>query len=113
MSCSAFTIPMIGPAHGAAGWPSIRFAPATAPSWMTTTWTFTPCRRSRRDSAAIRSASSTNSSPSVAPALTSSGVVFTVAPITPTRTPLTRTTVEASSQSGVSPVSSSRMFADR
>ena len=46
-------------------------------------------------------------------ALTSSGVALTVAPITPTRTPLTRNTVEASSQSGVSPVSSSTMFADR
>ena len=61
----------------------------------------------------MRSASSRNASPSVAPALTSSGVVRTVEPMTPTRTPSTRNTADVSIHGGASPVASSTMFVDR
>ena len=59
------------------------------------------------------SASERNVRPAVAPALTSSGVVRTVAPMTPTRTPLTLNTAERSSHAGGWPVAVSTMFADR
>ena len=48
--------------------------------------------------ARMRSASSRNTRPSVAPALTSSGVVSTTAPMTPTRTPLTVKTADGAIQ---------------
>ena len=111
--CNASTIGMIGPCHSSAGRPSIALAPSTAPSWMTTSCTFTPRLRSFADSLRIRSASSRNTSPSVASARTSSGVVLTVAPITPTRMPLTRKTADVFIQSGSLPVASSTMLAER
>jgi hypothetical protein len=96
VSCSASVISLIGPIHGFAGWPSIRLAPSAAPSWMTTIWIRTPCARSRWDSARMPWASGRNFKPAVLPAATSSGVSCTVAPITPTRTPLTRITFDGS-----------------
>ena len=113
MSWRLPTICMIGPCHAAAGRLATRLAPSVAPSWMTTTCTRTPMRRSLRDSRSMRSASSRNSSPAVASARTSSGVVRTTEPMTPTRIPPTRNTVEPRSQSGVSPVSSSTTLVAR
>ena len=80
---------------------------------MTTTWTFTPRLRSFADSRRMRSASSRNTRPAVASARTSSGVIRTVEPITPTRTPLTRKTADVSIHGGSRPVDSSTMFVDR
>ena len=108
-----FTIPTIGPSHAAAGWAATRLAPRTAPSWMTTTWTLTPRLRSFADSRRMRSASSRNTRPAVASARTSSGVIRTVEPITPTRTPLTLKTADVSIHGGSRPVDSSTMFVDR
>ena len=53
------------------------------------------------------------SSPSVAPAATSSGVSSSPAPITPTLTPLTWNTTDGVTQSGASPVSASTMLVAR
>ena len=98
--CSLSTIPMIGPSHGAAGRPSIALAPAVAPSWMTTTCTRTPWRAELRRLAlgSARPRRGT-SRPAVLPGLTSSGVLRTTEPMTPTRTPLTRKTVGRSPSS--------------
>ena len=91
----------IGPSHGTAGALPTALLPVAVPSWTTTTWTSTPRLASRRDSAATRRASSRNASPLVAPAETSSGVSSSAAPITPTRTPLTRKTFDGVTQAGV------------
>ena len=79
----------IGPTHGAPGALPIGLSPKLVPWWMTTTWTFTPSLRRRSDSALIRAASGRNVSPAVAPAETSSGVLRSSAPMTPTLMPLT------------------------
>ena len=60
---------------------------------MTTTCTLTPCALSAADSRRMASASSWNSRPAVAPALTSSGVSRSSTPITPTFVPFTSNTV--------------------
>ena len=110
---SSSAIPRIGPSHGAPAALPIGFRPREVPSWITTTWTFTPCLRSRSDSALIRGPSSRNASPSVAPAFTSSGVLSSSAPITPTLMPLTVNTFDGVTHGGVSPVSSSTMLVAR
>ena len=104
---------MIGPSHGAAGRPSTAFAPAVAPSWITTTCTRTPRARSLADSRRIRSASSRNARPAVFSGFTSSGVVCTTEPITPTLTPLTRKTSEVCIHSGSRPVAVSTTLVAR
>ena len=58
--------------------PSTVLAPCAAPWWITTTCTLTPCWRSFSDSALIARPRRGTSSPSVAPAATSSGVLSTV-----------------------------------
>ncbi len=104
---------MIGPSQGSDGALAIRLAPSTAPSWITTICTLMPRRRSRSDSAAMAGASSVKVRPAVAPALTSSGVVLTTAPMTPTRTPLTRKMADGVTQLGGRPVAVSTMLAPR
>ena len=59
------------------------------------------------------SASSANVSPAVAPALTSSGVSLSAAPITPTLTPLTVNTFDGVTHGGSSPVAVSKMLVAR
>ena len=70
------------------------------PSWMSRTWTLTPAFLSRLDSARIRPSSGRKVRPSVAPAETSSGVVSSSAPMTPTLVPLTVKTLDGVTQSG-------------
>ena len=100
VSWSSSAMPMIGPSHGTPAAFPIVFWPRDVPSWMTTIWTLTPSARSRSDSALIRGPSSRNLSPAVAPAETSSGVLSSSAPMTPTWTPPTVNTAEGVTQGG-------------
>ena len=54
VSWSASAMSRIGPSHAAPGVLPTGLLPSAVPWWMTTTWTLTPCRRSRSDSALIR-----------------------------------------------------------
>ncbi len=87
--------------------------PDAVPWWMRTIWTLTPSRRSRSDSALIRSVSGRNVSPAVAPADTSSGVSWSSAPITPTFTPRTVKTTDFRTHDGRRPVAVSTMLTAR
>ena len=87
-------------AHGTPAALPIGLRPTFVPWWMTTTWTLTPSLLRRSDSALIRGASARNVSPAVAPAETSSGVVSSSAPMTPTLTPLTVNTTDGVTHGG-------------
>ena len=115
VSPSASAMATIGPSHGtAAAVPSTALVPFAVPSWITTICTSTP--RAAAASTPRRSVRppGRNFRPAVLPADDEFRAWSPApAPITPTRTPLTRKTVDGVTQSGAFPVASSTMLVAR